>query len=160
MKLSETSKHKFCSEAIGLKQEIEGDYLTLGAMLKKIRDEQLWEAGWSSWDEYIMELKISLATASKIINVYKVFYIEYKIPEKKLVLTGGWSVLAEYLPMITEQSTYQEVKKFVEDASTLSRQDIRRNIIEARNGVDMTTCKHPNSFKLFCCPDCGERHKI
>lgn len=158
--LTETKKHQFCNEALKLKQEIEVDYLALGAMLMKIQDERLWEAGWESWDEYTMELKMSQGAVSRIINIYKVFVLQYEVPEKTLALAGGWSVVAEYLPMVKEDTKKAEVANWFSDASEMTRQDIRRTITEARKGIDMTKCKHTDYYILKICRNCGNRETI
>lgn len=158
--LTETKQHQYCNDALKLKKNIEHDFIALGGMLFKIQNERYYEAGWDSWEDYTMELKMSQSTISKLIRIYKIFHIQYGIPEAKLAAVGGWSVVAEYLPMVTPHTTKEQVAEWLGDAASLTQVDARRTVVEARKGTDMTKCKHKNAYKLEVCPDCGDRWKI
>ncbi|HEC30460.1 MAG TPA: hypothetical protein ENI66_00400, partial [Candidatus Yonathbacteria bacterium] len=69
--IKEQDKHKFCNVAIAFKGDLEWKYIELGAMLYRIRKERLYEAGWSSWDEYTMEFKLSKSSISRLLRVYE-----------------------------------------------------------------------------------------
>lgn len=157
--ITETQKHAFCQKAIDLKGQIEVSFLSLGAMLHKIREERLFEAGWDSWDTFEMELKLSPATISKLIRIYEVFVMRLKIKEAVLASAGGWSVVAEYLPLVVEETTPQQATQWLETAATMPRADIRREVAEMRRGG---SCAHKETrfVKLEVCEGCGDRWRV
>lgn len=158
--LTEKNKHDICQHALALKKNIEVDFLSLGAMLSRIQKERLWEAGWESWVEYTMELKMSPSVVSRLINIYEVFAVQYGIAPAQIAAAGGYSVVAEYLPLVGPKTSKEVVEDWLTTAASLSRQDVRRTILEAKKGVDMAKCEHPNAYIIRVCPDCGNRDKI
>lgn len=158
--ISETKKNEYCNGAIKLKIDIERDFIVLGEMLYRIKKEQMFEAGWSSWEEFEMELKLSSATISKIIRIYEIFCLRYSFTAKVLAEAGGWSSIAEVLPVINEDTTRKRAEELLDICTTQSRTDVRRTIQEAKTGVDMTKCKHLDTYTLQICRDCGERIRL
>ncbi len=139
----------FCNETLSLKQEIEVRFLDIGARLKKIRDDQLWESQWESFGEYLREMDMSEGTASKMINVFIVFIENYKFSPAKL--TMGWSKLAETLPYI---KTKKDAEEFVHLATILPKEELRQELQEKRTGIEMRTCKHEDTYLIRCCKNC------
>ena len=160
MQLSESTKKQFCDKALSLKTDIEADFLSLGAMLHKIRAERYFEAGWSSWEEFSMELKMPQSSISRIIRIYEVFVLRFKFAPAQIAGAGGWTTVSEYLPLVSDKTTYNEAKGWIEQSAMLTRADVRRSVQEAKSGVSMVDCKHPNEYTLRCCPDCGDRWKV
>jgi len=157
MQLTETKRHQICEKAIELKKDIEFRFIELGALLYQIREERHYEAGWSSWEEYAMELKMRTSTISRLISIYEEFVLRFKIPHAELASAGGWSVLAEILPDINETTTKQEITSWLGEASQLARPDLRRAITERRRGVDMAKCAHKDTYTIKICRTCGEK---
>lgn len=150
---TEIKNLSYCQVAIGMKKDMEFTYLKLGEMLYNIREGNLFEPQWSSFGEYIMELKISESTASKIINIYRLFELEYGFPREKLSLVG-WTALAETLPFIKSKA---DAKHWLEHATSLTRVDLKRELIEAKTGVMQRDCSHKNTYMIQVCKDCGDR---
>lgn len=157
--LTENDKHVFCETTIRHKADLETGYILFGGRLCRIKDERLWEAGWDSWDEYLMEMKLTDSSASRIMNIYRTFRLRFGIPEKKLALAGGWTVLAEYLPLVRPDTTKEEVDEWVEDAARMPRKHIREHIMEKRKGVSISECKH-DFYLLRCCKKCPYRERV
>jgi hypothetical protein len=154
--LTETKKHAYCVKALEKKHDLETNYLELGSMLHTIKDERLYEAGWESWEEYSMELKMSQSAISRMLRIYEVFILQYHVPVKQLADAGGWTVLSELLPAIKEDTTRDRVKELVEIASGQTRTDLQRTMKEVKGGE---VCRHKKThiLTLEICDDCGER---
>lgn len=148
----------FCNQILEYKGGIEASFLELGRRLRLVREERLYSDQWESFDDYLMELKnISLPTATKLINIYGTFVVEYKIPVKKLVQAGGWTMLAETLPVVKSK---EDALAWLEKATLLTRTDLRREIQEANTGILMRDCEHEESAYLRVCLRCGIKERI
>lgn len=157
--LSENEKNSFCKRAIAAKNDIEFRFVNLGAMLYKIKEEHLYEAGWTSWEDYAQELKMSPSSISRLIRIYEVFILRYKFAISQLA-NIGWTNLAELLPDVQEDTKKEKVQEWLGQAAELTNTDLRRTITERRKGVDMAKCLHKNSYTIKICPDCGDRRRI
>ena len=150
----------FCNATIAFKGKIEHDFLELGRRLMMIRDEKLYADQWETFEDFIVDLKnISEATASKLINIYRVFVIEYKIPVKRLVSAGGWTMIAEIIPLIKNKA---DATQWLHKATELTRTDLRREITEAKTGVSMAECTHPHDQQVYLrvCLACGIKERV
>lgn len=155
--MGELEKYDYCQNAIELKQHAEVTFVALAGHLYKIREERLWEGGYTSFDEFCDELRMSQSTISKLISIYKVFIVELGFTDDEIAKSGGWSVLAETLPLISSRSVAEH---WLGLTTTLSLRDIRKEVLEAKNGIittsTTTTCMHPNQYIVEICPDCGK----
>ena len=158
--ISERYLHALCQKAIDLKGNIEGQYLELAKTLYEIH-----EASPQTLGEIGMELGMSAMTVSKFVRIHKVFVLEGRVTST-LLSKVGWSVLAEALPSTrTPRQADRDAPRFDANAVVgslvgLTQQDARRTILEARTGVDMTKCEHPEAYTLRICPDCKDRWKV
>jgi hypothetical protein len=151
-------KKEYCEETIRLKENIEMSFLELGERLMRIRDERLYENNWEAFEDFLMEVKISNGTASKLINIYQRFVLEYKIPLKKLASAGGWSVVAECLPLIKSKD---EALEWLEKAGFMTQTDIRREMKEAKTGIMMKDCDHDWEYISFrTCSKCSLKERV
>lgn len=152
----ESQSYKICQDAIALKNQIEKGFLVLGKYLYEIKAGKLYDPAWSSWEEFCMEFpNLSSSSISRLINIYSRFVLEYAVSEDTLVQAGGWSVIAEILPVKDKERALG----LIEGSRGMTRTDIRRMIKEDRSGVDMMTCEHEHTHSLRVCDDCGERVK-
>lgn len=152
----EKTNHAFCKETLHLKQHLEGTFIELGKRLMDIRDNQLYTPFWSSFDEFLMEMKLSKGTASKLISIYQVFVLQYKIKPARLA-AAGWSSLSEVLKVV---KTKADAEKWVDTAGELHLRDLRDEVREKVTGVTERSCKHPNKYTIEICPDCPFRHRV
>lgn len=156
--MSNLSHYHYCQDTIGLIKQIQGGFIDLASRLHKIKTEQLWEGGFSSWDEFCEETKLSYSTIQKLIQIYDVFILRYGFGIARIASVGGWSILAEGLPIIKSKS---DAEAFLDDAEVLSLRDIRKNVTARKKGLSVThICKHLNTYKIEICRDCGERHEV
>ena len=153
------AKVAFCTDTIKFKGKIEEHFLELGRRLGLIRDLALYAGQWETFEDYVVEFKnISPATASKLINIYAVFVDQHKISVKKLVQAGGWTLLAETLPLIKNK---KDALEWLHKATVLTRTDLHREITEANTGTLQKNCKHTNHAYLMVCLDgCGYKERI
>lgn len=124
----EEQNHAYCDDTLQLKASLELHFLEIGKRLMEIRDGQLYRPYWDTFEEYLMEMKLTAPTASKIITVYDKFVLQYKIPQKKLAAAGGWSMLYEIVPVSTSK---QAATQWVEKAAEHPQYELRAEIREA-----------------------------
>ncbi len=144
----------YCEKALELKQEIEGHFLLLGEYLHQIKENRLYEPQWTSFEEFVFEMKMSTNTANKLIQVHKTFILSYGFTSNEIKNAGGFSLLVDVLPMVTSRKS---AEKWLLSASTLTRSDLRKEITEAKTGIQMKDCEHAETYTVTICKHCGER---
>lgn len=143
----------YLKETMALRHTIEGAFLDLGHRLHRIREEQLYKDEYQNFDEFLLEAKISKATASKLIIVYQTFVLEYNIPVKRLAGVGYSSLYT----IARHATTKDKAEELVERATELTRDDLQESMRDddtARPG-----CKHSDSRIVEVCNDCGNRKR-
>ena len=155
-------QYKFCNDLILLKNEIEKNFLVLGKGLLKIRDERLYSPAWDSFSDYCEELKMDETKASKLINIYTTFILQYEIPEDQILKAGGWTI-ANQIQAITKKLPHgkSESERLLGLAGVLTQKDFEKELSAAKNGIDEIECKHDYyEVHLRCCHRCSLREKI
>lgn len=145
----------YCQETLRLHESLQIAFIDLGQRLMIIRDERLYEQEYGDFDDFLIEMKMSSGTASKLINIYQIFVQKYKISLKRIAKAGGWSILAECLPMIRSR---EDAEDWLTKAELMTQTDFRRTYKEAKTGVSMTECKH-DWIHLRICKCCGLRER-
>jgi hypothetical protein len=146
-----------CQHAINLKANIEQDFLTFANLLYSIKRDRLYEAEYEAWWVFLQDLRISESTASKLLRIYEVFIKQYQIDPEKIAQGGGYSNLYETIRFVTDKKSAEE---WVEKASVLSRSDLRKELKEKETGKSMQECKHPKTFLVRVCEDCGHKERV
>lgn len=144
---------QFLRETIELRNQIEGEFLNLGARLFRIYHENLFVKEYDDFESFLLELKISKATASKLMTVYETFVLTHNISTKKLTLVG-WSSLYAAARFA---DTKEKAEDLVERAGLLTRSDLQRSLTEERGGKN---CVHTNAYVVTKCPDCGHQERV
>lgn len=156
--MSNLTAYSYCMETVKLVTELQMGFINLGERLHKIKTDRLWEGGYSSWEEFCEDTKLSYSTIQKLIQIYDVFVLRYGFKTSRIASVGGWSILAEGLSII---KTKADAEAFLTDASVLSLRDIRKNVTAQKKGLpEHHVCKHANTYKIEICKDCGERWEI
>lgn len=155
--MSDIENYNFCEETKLLKNKIENSFLELGERLLKIRDQNLYTPQWSSFTEYVWELKWSEAKASKLINIYQKFVLNYGFPTERLLNAGGWSGLAEVLALVKDK---ESAEYWLHELEISSRPDLRVKIKEFVTGIEQADCLHPDNYVLKICRACGLKEKV
>lgn len=150
--------YEYCNETLSLKNRLELSYLELAERLHKIQLNRMFEPNYDTFEEFLMEMKLSMATASKLINIYLRFVIKFKIQPRLLADAGGWSVVAELLPYAENKTS---AERWLRQAKSNTRSDLRKSLMEVKTGIIMSSCKHKRQEKItfFKCLDCGETHR-
>lgn len=145
----------YCQETINLKGDLELSYLDLASRLHKIQLNKMYEPNYESFDEFLWEIKLSKASASKLINIWVRFVIQFKIAPKLLAEAGGWSVVAEILPVAKSKSA---AERWLRQAKANRRGDLRKTLKEKKSGVSMAKCPHKHKRNIFYwqCERCGD----
>lgn len=153
--MKELQAYNYCQQTIALKSKIEQNYLELCARLWKIRSERLFEGQYAEWELFLEELKITPSVASRLVKIYEVFVIQQGFSQEELEKAGGWSVVAELLPVATDKKASKEL---LELASTYTRQHLREHVLSLKIAPEShVDCKHRDYYDLRICRDCGEK---
>lgn len=145
------ANRRYLEETKKLKNGLEEGFLHLGERLYRIKEKKMWEEDYGSYAEFLMDLKVSEATASKLVAIYSKFVLEYKFSYEELA-PCSWSSLYSLMPLATSRS---KALALVEDAQQLKRGDVEEKMRSEKH----PDCKHIDSFLLRICPDCGFRHR-
>ena len=155
--MNEIENLGYCNKALNLKKDIEGYFLTLGEYLYNIKEYNLFEPQWSSWIEFTYELKMSSSNINTLINIYKTLILGYGLKNEMIATAGGYSLVAEILPMATSK---KDAEKWLEIVNTSTRSDLRKTIKELKSGIIMSECEHKETYQISICKTCGERWEI
>src|SRR3990167_7044707 len=117
----------YCQETMKLKGDLELSYLDLASRLNKIQEDKMYEPNYEDFDEFLQEIKISRATANKLINIWVRFVIQFQIAPKLLAEAGGWSVVAEILPYAENKTV---AIRWLKEAKESRRVDLRKSLTE------------------------------
>lgn len=152
---TEQQQHEFLEETREMAITTSFANILLAGRLYRIKEEKLWQAGYDSWDDYLMDLKVKPAKATKLMKVHKKFILDYGIkPEKAAEV--GYTVLYNAHNVIEDK---EDAKEFVENAIKMTSTDTTR-IIEERKAVNkIEDCEHKNTYTVRICKDCGDRWK-
>ena len=150
----EQQQHEFLEETMELSVQSSVAQIILAARLYRIREEKLWLAGYDSFDDYCMNLKLyNSGTISKLITVYKKYILDYQIPADK-VAEVGYTVLYKAHNVIKSK---EDAEEFVDNAIIWTGSDINREIASRKSGKDIDECSHENTILVRLCKDCGQR---
>lgn len=159
MKLtSEKEAYAYCEETIALKNQIEGAYLVMCSRLHKIKSDGLYvHAGYDSWSLFLDEMKIDKGKADQMVRIYDLMVLQYGIAPKMIEEAGGWSVVAEILPIADSKENTEEALEFAKGAL---KKDVRLYVRDKKYGTTGKLCAHENHYTVEICTDCGERHRV
>lgn len=143
----------YCEKALQLKHDIEGHFLMLGEYLYNIKEHNLYDSQWGSFEEFVFDLKMSQNMANKLVQIYKTFILGYGFTTSEVIKAGGWSVLQEILPMIDSRKS---AEKWLNAAATLTQADLRKEVKELKTGIPMKNCAHTDTYTVEICRGCGD----
>lgn len=152
---------EFCKETIEKKHFLEVGWIELCKRLKEIRDGELYAGRWDNFEDFLKDpaMDMDKGTASKMITIHERLITEYAIAPEKIAEVGGWSKVAELLPVITDKASAEE---WLSNAATLSKADLRKSVKEAGGKAGSIACKHENSYEIVmkCCRNCDYKEVI
>lgn len=148
----------YCNQALEFEKTLSTQFIVLAEYLFNIKEMNLFTPQWESFNEYCMEFKsLSQGSISKLTSIYGKLIVEYDIPKEKIAALGGWSNIAEALPVIKSKA---DALEWIEKAAVLSRVDLRNEITEKKTGKDMRDCKHLDYYDLRICRVCHSKERI
>jgi hypothetical protein len=151
--------YALCEKTRELKDDLEKGFLVLGKNLHKIKTEEMYLCQWLTWEDYLDDMKLSQATASKLITIYEKFILEWKIDQQLLVDVGGWSNAYTLIPLLKGKGE-EEIKHSIKELSLLSRSSLDQRRLEAKTGISQDTCLHTGAtYTLIICKTCGKKIK-
>jgi hypothetical protein len=144
----------FIKKTLELRDHIEGAFLELGSRLMKIRNEKMWAGEYESFGEFLEEMRISEATASKMIAVYSTYVVTHKMDITQLA-KAGWSNLYSAIPLL--ESKKYTIDEVLERAITWRRVDIQNEVREESIGEH----RHDwNEYHFKICSICREKQGL
>lgn len=155
---------KFCENVIKHKEDLEKNFLMLGAFLITIKAENKWQGRWEDFDHFCRDgLKIAEKTAYKLMLIYEKLIVEYKFSPARIAQAGGFTYLDTILPVIKDKESAEHW--LVVATESQSREDLRQLVREGKPGaVDSIDCKHPKGetkiIQLKICNKCGDKWEI
>ena len=155
MKNNKEIGFNYLRETIKLREDIEVAFISLGERLLKIRTEELWKAGHESFEDFLIEAKISSGTASRLITVYQHFVLRFSLSPVKLAKIG-WGDLYSISQIA---NTKDKVEEWIEKGQDLTSSDLRKEITEYRTGKNMKDCDH-DYYQIKVCKKCGDKFKV
>lgn len=140
--------------------------LMLGKVLKKFKDERLYEDLGEESPEYtslemflqMPEINIKLRKAYYLIQIYTTFCETFKFKPEELSEIS-WTSLRVILPVVRPENA----KDLVEDAKLLRRTDLEIKVAQLRKGIENPEmCRHREVEKIvfFKCVKCRENFKV
>ena len=133
---------KYLKDTLKLKNEIEGVFLQLGERLYNIRKDEIWKGAYNNYSEFLQEMGISEGHASKLVQIYARFVLEYGI--KQAILANiGIKKLYAIIPLCTNKNS---LKSALEQIEGLSSADVERLSKDQQAGAH----KHIDQAYLIC----------
>src|SRR3990167_4559410 len=127
-----TDNLKYCNDALTLRESIENDFLVLAEHLHNIKEHHLYEPQWSSFVEFCFELRMSQGSIDRLIQVHKTFILQYNLPRQEITHAG----VGNLFEVLSSIHTKKDAQKWLTKATTLTRQDLRKELTEHKTGID------------------------
>ena len=128
--LTPQNANLFLNDTLKLRDNLEFGFLELGARLKKIRDERLFEGHYDSFREFLEEARLTESFASRLITIHIRFIEGFHMKREDLAHVG-WSSLYQIAKHTEDE---KEAKELVEMARTVRRSDLEDEIRERKTG--------------------------
>lgn len=114
----------------GIKREMAMNFLEMGKVLKKIRDEAYFiELGYNTIGDWYASPEVSLSWnwATGFINIYEVFILKHHFSPED-VIAIDYTKLRDVLTLVKENP--EDAEKWFESAKNLRRVDLKREVQE------------------------------
>lgn len=136
----------FLRETISLVKDIETRFIELAARIHRIKNSGIWKYKYESYEDFLLETKLSPGTASKLASVYETYIVQGGLDVKQLAGVP-YSSLYTAIPLIGEHGVESTVAK----VKTLTRSELADEVREDEHGV----CLHEHT--MVVCVDCHKR---
>lgn len=157
-KTKEEKDYTFCMETLDRLNSLQDNYMERAKDLYEIKQLSLYRPSWDSFEEYCMEIKsLKYPSVMKLIAIHEKFVLEYKISPARITKAGGWSNVAEILPVVENKD---DAEKWLNKAEEMPREHLRQDVKENKTGIDQSTCNHKGAYLIRVCTDCGMKERI
>lgn len=146
------TEYKYINDTLKLRDTIETAFIAMGERFYKIRTETYWKGRYESYQEFLADMRVSEANASKLEAVYRTYVVEHKVKPERLARVG-WSNLYEAIPLLETQG----VDVVIEKAVSLRRADIQDEAREAKSG------EHDHKWETVTvrvCEVCNKKERV
>ena len=143
---------RYLDETIAIRNAIEISFLVLAERLHKIHTDSLWQDRYSTYREFLDEIRIKPATDSILRKVYETYVLEHKFPRETLG-QAGYSTLYAAIPLLERESADSVLNKTL----TLTRSEIEDEIRERKHGVHECTL---GEERWAACTSCGKFQRV
>ncbi len=142
---------KETDKIVALVQTITKNYVEIGRILTKIRDEGIFHGAGShvkTFDDYLVDIGMRRTTAYNCIAIFERFFPFFKrdIPD--------YTRLVHALPLVKKDPKTAE--EWADKALHLKTTDYYEELQTARGKASRTECKHGASEIVTRCVECGK----
>lgn len=151
-----TKKDQYLEETIELSRRLSEGFISLGERLYKIYSEEIWKVGrYDSYEEFLEDLGMSPAQASKIRQIYEHYVLKLGYTDREKLSVVPWSSLYSAISITKDKDAVETLVSDVEKKIT-RRQDIEERSRIAKHGE----CERHSWVKIRFCEKCNKREKI
>ena len=136
--------HELREELKEIKLATTEHFFRTGEILKEVRDEGLWRAGWHSFEAWWADPELSMRSSS----VYHSIKLVETFPKWKELLKIPVSKLIAIAPHVTEKNK----SDLLVAAKALSRSDLRHELLS--HGLEPERIKETPLPKIYKCNTC------
>lgn len=148
----------YCEDTISQKHVLEMAWLDLCKRLKEIRDGEMFKGRWDSFEDFLNDPQMGMdkSTASRMITIHEKLILEYKVKPTVIANAGGWTKVAEVMPVI---NTKEDAEEWLSKCEHLSKADVRKEVKRVQSQIDGKDCKHKDTYQLVLkvCRYCGDK---
>lgn len=142
---------QYIADTLKLKYTIEGHFIMLGERLHTIKKEEMWRGGYNSFSEFLGHMEMSDSQASKLVQIYARFILEYGFKHGEIAKMGIRKLYA-ILPLCDGK---QSAKRAFEQIEGLSGPDVEKMAKQQQVGEH----KHQDE-KFAVCSVCRRMKRI
>lgn len=150
---------RFCEETAEIKASVEKDLVELGGRLFKIEQFGMFAPNHDSFRDFLDDLKLKPAAASKLMRVWGRLVVELGLKPRQIVAAGGAYAAYEVLALCDSKGSAED---WLDKVAKLRRSDLRKEVTEAKTGVPMKECCHKQTETVTFekCLHCGETWRV
>jgi hypothetical protein len=136
--------HELREELLSIKLVATEHFFRTGEILKEVRDDELWNAGWDTFESYYADPDLGMKTST----VYHAIKLVETFPEWRKLVEIPISKLVMIAPHITKKNE----SELIVAAKSLSRGDLRHELMT--HGLEPGKQTMPKIPKIYPCNTC------
>jgi len=108
---------EYIQGTLALKRHLEGVFIELGERLYNIKKDEMWQGSYNNFSEFLVDLGISDAQASKLSQIYQRFVLDYGVEVHELAKFGIKRLYA-IIPLIKDEKSLNKALERIEGLSS------------------------------------------